>query len=75
LQGKITQVSRHEFVGLALLGNSVANWQKFWAQNTKVAQKKSQQPDKSAAEFSKNLAKNGRTEAELFLTFVLNTKG
>jgi hypothetical protein len=37
--------------------------------------KKSQWPEKSAAEFSTQLAKSGRKEAELFLKFVLNRKG
>jgi hypothetical protein len=32
--------------------SSVANWQKFRPQNTKVAPQKSQRPEKSAAEFS-----------------------
>jgi hypothetical protein len=54
---------------------SVANWQKFRPQNTKVAPKKSQRPDKSAAEFSTNLAKSGRKEAELFSEVSPNTKG
>jgi hypothetical protein len=45
---------------------SVANWQKFRPQNAKVTSQKSQQPDKSAAEFSTDLQKNGRKEAELF---------
>jgi hypothetical protein len=36
--------------------NSVANWQKFQPLNTKVAPYKFQRPDKSAAEFSTNLA-------------------
>jgi hypothetical protein len=40
----------------------VTNWQKFQPQNTKVARKKSQRPDKSAAEFSTNLA-SGRKVA------------
>jgi hypothetical protein len=46
--------------------DSVANWQKFRPQNTKVAPQKSQQPNKSAAKFSTNLPENGRKDAELF---------
>jgi hypothetical protein len=57
------------------LTTSFANLQKFWPQNTKVAPKKSQRLDTSAAEFSTKLAKSGRKEADFFLKFVLNTKG
>jgi hypothetical protein len=46
--------------------NNVAKWQNFRPQNTKVTLIKSQQLDKSAAEFSTNLPKIGRKEAELF---------
>jgi hypothetical protein len=45
---------------------SVANWQIFRPQNTKVAPKKSQRLEKSAAEFFADLPKNGRKVAELF---------
>jgi hypothetical protein len=46
--------------------HSVANWQKFRPQNTKVAPQKSQRPEKSAAEFSADIENNGRKVAELF---------
>jgi hypothetical protein len=39
---------------------SVASWQIFRPQNTKVAQYKSQQPEKSASEFFADLSKNGQ---------------
>jgi hypothetical protein len=56
--------------------SSVANWQEFRSQNTKVALQKFQRPNKSEAELKKkNLSKNGRKEAELFKKLVLHTKG
>jgi hypothetical protein len=45
--------------------SSVADRPKFQPQNTKVAPEKSLRPRKSAAEFSAELPKNGRKEAEL----------
>jgi hypothetical protein len=46
----------------------------FGRKTQKVARKKSQQPDKSAAKFSTNLAKSGRKEAKLFLSLFLVQK-
>jgi hypothetical protein len=37
--------------GIVEVNNVVANWQKFWPQNTKVAELKLQGPEKSAAGF------------------------
>jgi hypothetical protein len=45
---------------------SVANWQKFWPQNTIVAPFKYQQPEETAAEFFADFSKNCRKVAELF---------
>jgi hypothetical protein len=59
---------------LATLITSVANWQKFRPQNTKVALQKSQGPEKFAAEFLADLYKNGRKVAELFLKCVIDIK-
>jgi hypothetical protein len=56
------------------LNDSVANWQKFRLQNTKVAPQKYQRPEKSAAEFLADFYRNGRKVAELFLRCVNGIK-
>jgi hypothetical protein len=52
----------HRACGMVI---SVANRPKFLPQNTKVAPEKSQRPRKSEVEFSAELPKNGRKEADL----------
>jgi hypothetical protein len=53
---------------------SVANWLKFLPQNTKVAQKKSQRPEETTAEFIADLSKNGRKVAKLISCMLFKYK-
>jgi hypothetical protein len=65
---------RADMAGHVKICTSVANWQKFRPQNTKVSPQKSQRPEKSAAEFLADFNKNGRKVAELFLNCVIDIK-
>jgi hypothetical protein len=62
----VERVSELCYVVMQRFASSVANWPKFRPQNTKVALKKYERPENSAADFFEDFTKSGKIVAELF---------